>query len=171
MRCCFPYLPLLAGISLSMLTGCETTKRVATRAYSYVPFTGSAEAEGETRAKNLTFKMELEPKEIKLSDVRQISVKISLQNTSRRFTQLQFPTTQRIEILVRDDQGRLVTQWSEDRAYEQIPGYVGINRGERVEYVTTISTRDLQAGKAYTVVAFMPNFEELRSEKKIVPEP
>jgi hypothetical protein len=171
MRCCFPYLPLLAGISLSMLTGCETTSRVANRAYHYLPFIGGEEVQKQAPVKGLAFKMELSPKPIKLSDVRQISVKISLENVSRRFVQLQFPTTQRIEILVRDDKGRLVTQWSEDRAYEPIPGYVGINRGERIEYATTISTRDLHAGKSYTVLGFLPNYDKLKSEQVIVPEP
>ena len=180
MRCCSPLvLTVVAGMSVVLLGGCGTTSRVANRAYHLLPFTGPQPEEGQeaqkgavsTRKGNLVFKMELSPLPVKLSDVRQISVKISLENVSKRFVQLQFPTSQRIEILVRDDKGKLVTQWSEDRAYEQIPGYVGINRGERVEYATTISTRDLQPGKAYTVLAFLPHYEELRGEQAIVPEP
>jgi len=160
---------VVAGFSAMLLGGCGVT---AKRAYHLLPFTGPAPEEGkETRVGNLAFQMELSPLPVKLSDIRQLDVRIKLQNVSRRFEQLHFPTTQRIEILIRDEKGHLVTQWSEDRAYEQTPGYVGINAGERIEYSTSISTRDLLPGKTYTVLAFMPHYEALRSEKTIVPEP
>ncbi len=177
MRCSTPLvLTVVAGFSVMLLSGCGTTSRVANRAWHLLPFTGAQPEEGlkrttATRKGDLVFRMELSPLPVKLSDVRQIAVKISLENVSKRFVQLQFPTSQRIEILVRDEKNRLVTQWSEDRAYEQVPGYVGINRGERVEYATSISTRDLQAGRTYTVLGFMTHYEELRSEQAIVPEP
>ncbi len=182
MRCSSPVVStvaagLLAVLAGTFLGGCQTTSRVARKTWHLLPFTEprpqaqtEAEAEAKWRGK-LVFKMELSPLPVRLSDVSQIAVRISLKNVTGRFIQLHFPTTQRIEILIRDDKARLVTQWSEDRAYEQTPGYVGINGGERLEYSTTISTRDLQAGKTYTLLGFMPNYEEFRSEQKIVPEP
>jgi len=176
MRCSSPLaFTLAAGFSLVFLAGCGTTSRFASRAYHLLPFTGEpAQAQPEAVALQqgkLVFKMQLSPLPLKLSDNRQVAVRISLENVSKRFVQLSFPTSQRIEILVRDDKGKLVTQWSEDRAYEQTPGFVGINPAERVEYDTTISTRDMQAGRAYTIIGFLPNFEHLRSEQTLVPEP
>ena len=173
------FLPALAVFSLS-IGGCTTASRITTQVTSVFSTSSTEKKEkapkppkakkGDPTA-TLAFQMEVQPKEIKLSEARQLKLNIALVNEGRRFTQLHFPTTQRIEILVRDDKDHLVTQWSEDRAYEQTPGYVGINPGERVEYNTTISTRDLQAGRSYKVFAFLPNYENLRAEKEIKPLP
>lgn len=171
------FIPVLAALSLS---GCSTTTRITTSVTSVFTRTEKSEAPAEGTAttprkdkatRQLTFRMETTPEEVVLSDTRQIKLRLLLENQGKRFTQLRFPTTQRIEILVRDDKDRLVTQWSEDRAYEQVPGFVGINPGERVEYNTTISTRDLQAGRTYKILAFLPNYDELRAEKTITPKP
>ena len=76
-----------------------------------------------------------------------------------------------IEILIRDNaRNKLVTQWSEDQAFSNEPAYVTINPGERVEYHAAVSTRDLVAGRAYTVEAFFPNFDKLTIQQTIVPE-
>jgi hypothetical protein len=124
------------------------------------------------RLKELALTMQLSPLPLKLSDTRQLKVTLLLANrSSGRFVHLQFPTTQRFEILIHDtERNKLVTQWSEDQSFSNEPAYVTINPGERVEYNAVISTRDLVAGRAYTVEAFFPNFDKLRIQQAIVPE-
>ncbi len=162
------------------LTGCTTTSKVAKDIYYALPFVKESkaktvepskiEADATVHTKNITYRMRVTPDVIKLADTRQLTVKLRLDNTSNRFIQLAFPTSQRIEILVRALDGKVLTQWSEDRSFTPDVGYVGINPGEYIEYETTISTRDLEAGKSYSIYGFFPNFEELKGEKIITPE-
>lgn len=174
MRCSSRILTAAVSIALGLLAGCETTTKIASRTYHILPFTGKpAPAPAGTaskRTQSLTLKMQVSPVPVKLSDARQIEIRIRLENISRKFVQLEFPTTQRIEILIRDETGRQITQWSDARTFEPVAGFVGINPGEHVEYSTSVSTRDLQPGRKYTVVGFFPNFEKLTAEETIVPE-
>ena len=85
--------------------------------------------------------------------------------------QLQFPTTQRIDVLILDDTGKTIVKWSEDRIFAQSIDYVGINPGEHVEYTASVPTRDLQAGKRYVVQGLFPSFSDLKAEEALVPEP
>jgi hypothetical protein len=107
---------------------------------------------------------------VTLSDTRQIEVLIRLENISKRFVQLEFPTTQRVEILVHDETGKQIVRWSDDHAFEPVVAYVGINPGEHIEYTGSLSTRDFQPGRKYTVTAFFPSFEQLKAEEVIVPQ-
>jgi hypothetical protein len=131
----------------------------------------TAEKPKTIRVKDLTLEMHLSPLPLDLSDTRQLKVALLVLNRSRRSVHLEFPTTQRIEILVRDAQtNKLVTQWSEDQSFSNEPAFLTINPGERVEYNATISTRDLAAGRPYTVEVFFPNFDKLRLQQTIVPQ-
>jgi Intracellular proteinase inhibitor len=122
------------------------------------------------KVKNLILSMELSPAVVKLPDTRRLNVAIALGNKSGKFVHLEFPTTQRIEVLIRDKTGRLVTQWSEDQSFTNDASYITINPGERIEYDVSVATRDMTAGQPYTVEGFFPSFNELRIQKTIVPE-
>ena len=119
--------------------------------------------------KGIEMKMSVEPAAPNLGEVRQITVTLRLQNRGKRLVQLDFPTTQRIEVIVRNTAGSLVEQWSEDQAFQNEPGLVAINPGERLEYSANISTRDFAAGQDYIVEGFFPNYERLRATAKITP--
>lgn len=119
--------------------------------------------------KTLTLKMTVDPAVPNLGENKQIVVTLRLQNTGKKLAQLDFPTTQRIEVLVKNSTGKVVEQWSEDQAFQNEPSLVTINPGERLEYNATISTRDFAAGQEYTVEGFFPNYEILRSSVKLVP--
>jgi hypothetical protein len=158
-------------MAIIALTGCSTTHKVISGAKHIWPFHEKAKKkEGVTRTKNMQVTMTLSPLPVKLSDNRQLNVQIRLANLSKKFLQLEFPTTQRIEILVHDENGKLVTQWSEERSFEPQVGVVGINPGEHLEYSTAISTRDMKAGQKYKVTGFFPNFDEFKAEQTITPE-
>jgi hypothetical protein len=132
-------------------------------------FGGKGDKGQNPQLKNLTVTMAVEPQTVVLSETRQLKIALSLVNKSRRAVQLQFPTTQRVEILVKDETGKLVTQWSEDQAFENEAASVMINPGERIEYNATLGTRDLVAGKTYSVEGFFPNFEALKAAKTVSP--
>ncbi len=133
--------------------------------------TEAEKAEAQTKAlyKGLEMSMTVEPTTVNLSETREIVVTLKLQNRSKKLVQLDFPTTQRIEVLVRNNTGTMVEQWSEDQAFRNEAGMVTINPRERLEYRAVISTRDFAAGQDYIVEGFFPNYEPLRAEKKIAP--
>ena len=106
----------------------------------------------------------------KLADTRAIKVTVTLANKGKKLVQLDFPTTQRIEVLVKNKAGKRVVQWSEDQAFTNDPTLIAINPRERLEYSANIPTRDLVAGETYTIEAFFPNFDQLRKAQTITPE-
>ena len=63
------------------------------------PFSSSpAPSFKDSRLRGLVLELKLSPQPVKLSEVRQMEVKVTLSNSSKRAIQLDFPTEQRIEI-------------------------------------------------------------------------
>jgi hypothetical protein len=126
---------------------------------------------GTARTKTLALTMSIEPLPLTLSDARQLKVTLRLKNISKHFIQLEFPSTQRIEILIRDERGKMVTQWSEDQSFSNDATTISVNPGEHLEYSAAISTRDMAPGRTYTVESFFPNFADLKARQTLVPRP
>lgn len=130
-----------------------------------------ADKTGSVQTKNLTLKMVLSPLPLNLSETRQLNVTLSLANKSGKTIRLEFPTTQRFEILVRDkSSGRQVVQWSEDQAFEPEQTIITINSHERIQYEASVATRDLSPGKEYVVEASFPKYKELKIQQAITPK-
>jgi len=124
----------------------------------------------KTKDKKLVLTMDFTPQPVKLTEGNKIQVTLLLTNKTGRFVQLDFPTTQRIEVLLHNQAGKLVTQWSEEQSFTNDAGYVTLDPDEHVEYSVTISGRDLVAGKTYTLEGFFPNYENLRVTRDFVPQ-
>ena len=171
---------VLFGLALCVATPACATKKAAQKSepgmWSRVThvFHGSGARKGNhrtARAKHLAFSMEFTPPVLRLSDDRRLKVKLVLANNSKKFVQLEFPTTQRIEVIVSDKLGKPLLRWSEDQSFSDEPGYLAINPGERVEYAVSIPTRDMTAGAEYTIEGFVANYPDLKARKIIVPAP
>ena len=117
----------------------------------------------------LALVLTLDPQPLKLSAAHQLKVSLLLINKSKKAVQLDFPTTQRIEVVVKNAAGKMLEQWSEDHSFTPDPGIININPAERLEYSATLSTRDMAAFETYTVEAFFPKYEALRAQRTIVP--
>ncbi len=137
------------------------------------PFGGSKETAPKTPGanfKHLELALKIEPNPPKLSATKQVKVTLTLANKTSKLVQLEFPTSQRIEVLIKAKDGKMVEQWSEDQAFDNEPTIVAINPGERLEYGANVSLRDLHPEETYTVEAFFPNFDALRKTVTIKPE-
>ena len=119
--------------------------------------------------KGLAVELRIDPPVPKLGENRQMAAIIRLTNKSKRLVQLNFPTTQRIDVTVKNKAGKMIEHWSDDQRFENEAGLVAINPGERLEYTAHISTRDLTAGEEFIVEGFFPNHEALRATAKVVP--
>ena len=125
---------------------------------------------GAVQTRNLVLKMELSPMPLKLAENRQFKVEISLFNKSRKMVSLEFPTTQRFEIVLRNKAGKQIFQWSEDQSFQADQTVVTVNPGERIQYEASVATRDLSPGAEYVVEGFFPRYNDLRIRKTLVPQ-
>jgi hypothetical protein len=123
------------------------------------------------KLRGLVLAIQLPQEPIKLSEMRQLPVRVTLTNRGDHAVELSFPSEQRIEILLHDSTGRVVTRWSENRAFENQPGNLLINPNEHVEYSETIATRELVPGKVFAVEVLMPAYPELDVQRKSIAAP
>ncbi len=120
------------------------------------------------RLRGLVLAVEIPQEPVKLSEVRQLPVHITLTNRGDRAAELNFPSEQRIEILLHDSSGRVVTRWSDNRAFDEQTGTLLINPSEHVEYSETIATRELTPGKVFAVEVTVPAYPELTAQRKSI---
>ena len=174
-----PLCVLLAALTLPLRAAVEAppaTPKPGMMHRLLHPFGGGTSAPApaakakDANLKGLEMTVTAEPAAPKLSETRAIKVTVTLANKGKKLVQLDFPTTQRLEVLVKNKAGKRVVQWSEDQAFTAEPTLVAINPGERLEYSVNVPTRDFIAGETYTLEAFFPNFDTLRKTREIVPE-
>lgn len=118
----------------------------------------------------LELKIAVAPEAMKLSVDHEVTVTVTLLNRSKKYVHLNFPTSQRIEILVKDSSGKVVNTWSEDQSFTSDPASVTINPGERLEYTASVATREMTAGKPYTIEASFPSYPDLKIQRQVTPE-
>ncbi len=134
---------------------------------------GPAKTVHHATGRGLELELKVSPDPVKLGEVREITANITVRNTSKSPITLKFPTTQILEISLRDvATGTVVSKWSTDRSFTENSRLVPINRDEHLDYSEPITTRDLKAGKAYNLeVAFLGYESELSAKKVIIPQP
>jgi hypothetical protein len=125
----------------------------------------------DPRLRGLALDLQITPQTVKLSEVRQLAIKVTLTNLSRRPVALDFPTSQRIEIYLKNSAGDILTKWSDNHAIAEKPATILINPQERIEYNETISTRDLTPNKVFIAEVFFPQYPELRIRQKFLAVP
>jgi hypothetical protein len=125
----------------------------------------------DPRLRGLALDLQITPQTVKLSEFRQIALKVTVANLSKRPVALDFATNQRIEIYLMDSAGEILTRWSDNHAITEKPATILINPQERVEYNETIATRELTPNKVFVAEAFFPQYPELRIRQKFLAVP
>ena len=172
----FPLLGCLFAILLfSNLSGCALLRHHQAKdaETSTPPKNGSRIVGKHATGTGLTVEIKSDPDPVPLGEVREIKVTFMVRNNGKNAATLKFPTSQTIEIDLRDvATGQVVSQWSTDRTFTQEPRFLVVNAGERLEYNEPITTRELKAGKAYNLEAYFVGYErELRTSRPIIPQP
>lgn len=126
-----------------------------------------------SNGKGLTVELKSDPDPVRLGETREIKVTFIVRNVGKNNTTLKFPTSQTIEITLRDlATNKVVSQWSTDRTFTQEPRYLVVNAGERLEYNEPIPTRELKAGQTYNLEAYFVGYDpELKATRPILPQP
>ena len=112
----------------------------------------------------------IKPDTVRLATTRAIEATVQITNKAERALQLTFPTSQHIEIVVKTENGKVIQRWSEDQRIERESSFVAVNPGERLEYVASISTRNMVAGKTYVIEASVPGYDAIFARKIVVPQ-
>jgi len=125
----------------------------------------------DKRLRGLVLDLQVSPQPLRLSEVRQMEVKLTVTNMGSHMIPLDFPTDQRIEVQLLNSADTVLTKWSDNHAIKEKPGTVLINPGEHVEYKENIATRDLTPGRVFTAEVFFPKYPELKIRQKFLTEP
>jgi hypothetical protein len=125
----------------------------------------------DARLRGLVLELKLSPEPVKLSEVRQLQVNLTLKNISKRAVVLDFPSEQRFEIYLRNSTEAILTIWSDNHAFEDKPATVLVNPAEHIDYPATIATRDLSPNKVFICEVFFPQYPELRIRQKFLTAP
>src|SRR4051812_24131913 len=125
----------------------------------------------DPRLRGLVLELKLSPQPVKLSEVRQLQVNVTLKNVAKRAVLLDFPTEQRFEIYLRNSSDAILTTWTDNHAFEEQAGTLLINPLEQINYPKTIATRDLTANKVFIAEVFFPQCPELRIRQKFLTAP
>jgi hypothetical protein len=165
------------------LAGCSSSSGV----YRWVPFMGNGKKkESQTSIakvdKNnpfgpitgpiyygLEMRVKINPEVIRLSDTRALEVHLQLINRSRKPINLLFNDNRKYDFILRDMNGKKLAQWSDDQPVNQTPGYVIINPFERAEFVGNVSTRDMVAGRTYTLETTVVGYDKMRLVTQLSP--
>jgi hypothetical protein len=109
------------------------------------------------------------PDPIKLSDTRSLEVRIQLINRVKKTVNLVFNDGREYDFVLRDSNGKKLVQWSDDQPANPNPGYVIVNPKERSEFVGTISTRDMVAGRSYVLEAMIVGYDKMHMSVNLEP--
>jgi len=167
--------------AMCALAGCSSSSGV----YRWVPFTGGGDQKSPRLAKvnsnnpngpitgpihyGLEMRVKVVPETVRLSDTRALEVHLQLINRTRKGITLIFNDSRKYDFILRDSAGRKLAQWSDDQPVNQTAGYVIINPGERAEFVGNVSTRDMVAGRAYTLESMVIGYDKLQKITQVVP--
>lgn len=125
---------------------------------------------GPLKTPPTTQKLDVEPSEFSLQDRRELAATYTIKNNTKTMTRLEYPTSQRMDMITYAPDGTVLDRWSDDRAFQPEEGIVIINPKERIEYQEKIPTRDMKAGESYRVEAVSTSQEKFAAEKSVTPE-
>lgn len=117
----------------------------------------------------LEMRVKVNPDVIRLSEARTLEVHLQLINRSKKSVNLIFNDSRKYDFILRDVSGKKLAQWSDDQPVNQTPGYVIINPGERAEFVGNVSTRDMVAGRTYTLETLVVGHDNMRQIIQLAP--
>ena len=131
---------------------------------------GAKEQRDAANRRDLAMSMTLEPAKVRLSDTRVVEVTVTVVNNGRTPVQLEFPTSLRMDVIVKAAGGKIVSRWSDDQLIEKEASVIFINPRERLEYSARISTREMAGGGTFEIEAYFPRYEQLRVSRAVTAE-
>src|SRR5262245_34174428 len=87
----------------------------------------------DKKLRGLVLDLQVSPQPVRLSEVRQMEVKLTVNNMGTHMIQLDFPTDQRIEVQLLNAADAILSKWSENHAIMERPCRVQVSLGGTAE--------------------------------------
>ncbi len=129
-----------------MVGGAEAVAKTASGAVGKV-----FDFSGPKKSKGLRLDVACSSNPVRLSQGGSLSVKLQLFNTGKKTQLLEFENAHRADVVLRDASGKIASRGSSSSGGES--GLVTVNPGERIEFLLQLPTKQLEAGKVYTLEA------------------
>lgn len=111
------------------------------------------------------------PAEFSRSATKQIDIALAIRNDGKKAVNLWFPSTQRIELIVKNKAGDVLKRWSDGEKFKKETGYLVVNPDETITYAETISTSFMPTGQVAVIEAFIAGYPDLRARVEVIPAP
>jgi hypothetical protein len=111
----------------------------------------------------------VEPAQFSLAQTSELEVTLRISNEARHEFEIQYPDNQRLEILVKDPQGNVISRWSQDRAFDPREGFVEVNPKEFISYTERLSTSGMKPGTPYVIEASLAHQEGYTISRTVTP--
>ncbi len=112
----------------------------------------------------------LEPAQFELKHRREITVTLIFTNESDRQIRLTFPTTQRIDLLLKDKTGAIIEKWSDYHSFDPLEEVVAVNPHETIAYSQRFPTRNMKRLETYTLDASFSSQPQYKQSIPICPQ-
>lgn len=121
-------------------------------------------------SKTQDLRVTVEPALFSVTQNSELSVTLKITNKKKEIVMLHFPSNQRLEIVVKDDHGKVLSRWSQDRSFEPTDDTVVINPQESIFYTEKISTTGMEDGKSYRLDVSLANQPQYLVSEIITPQ-
>jgi Intracellular proteinase inhibitor len=118
-----------------------------------------------------TDNLKITPEDFSLKDRHELDTAYTVRNNSGKMMRLEFSTSQRVELLTEDVNGKVVNKWSDERGFVPEEGLVIINPKERIEYNESIVTREMKPKETYTIKADVVGYPDYTVTHSVTPSP
>ena len=148
----------------------DSTDSVGTQVRNFFRDMFASVKVGRLRPAPMVENLEIQPEQFSLNDRHEIDAKYTIRNNTKNMIRLEYPTTQRIDIVTTDTQGKVIDRWSDDRSFRPEDGIVVINPKERIEYQAKIPTRDMKAGQPFWISATTTSQDKFEAGRSVTPQ-
>lgn len=121
-------------------------------------------------SKTPALRVTVEPALFSIPENSELSVTLKITNDKKDLIMFHFPTNQRLEIVVTDDQKKILSRWSQDRSFDPTDDTIVINPKESIFYTEKISTIGMQDGKTYNIEVSLVNQPEYIISTTVTPQ-
>ena len=122
-------------------------------------------------SKKLPLLLTVDPANFSIANHPDLAVSLKISNSQRQEIEFLYPNDQRLEILVMDSTGTVLSRWSQDRIFDPMEGFVEINPSEFIIYSEKLPTSAMTAGETYTIEASLAGQEGYTTSTTITPLP
>ena len=112
----------------------------------------------------------VEPAHFSIANNPELNITFKITNDKKDLTMLTFPTSQRLEMIIKDAHGNIISRWSDNHSFELNEDVVTINPKESILYTEKMATSMMKDGETYTLEVALANHPEYTLSQQLNPQ-